>query len=196
LRGSEALVGLQNIVTALGEDAFHFLVVAGDFEPSGAVLERVESGGAGVAFLEGPDFAFNNGGSLEDAFFDALAEGGRGGEESRLGAGNHGFFLEAALGAAAQDQMARGVLGIGDFFHLDTLGIGASREGFEGLIFKRVGILAATAARDVDDVRIAALFEQGEVGARGESGVEDASRESEESKESPLHGCGARPRWR
>ena len=159
LRGSEALVGLQNRVAALGEDAFHFLLVAGDFEPSGVVLECVESGGAGVAFLEGSDFAFDDGGSLEDAFFDALAEGGRGGEESLLGAGNHGFLLEAALGAAAQDKVALGVLGIGDFFHLDTLGIGASREGFEGLFFKRVGILAAAAARDVDDVRIAAFLE-------------------------------------
>ena len=68
--------------------------------------------------------------------------------------------------------MARGVLGIGDFFHLHTLGIGASGQGFEGLFFKKVGRLAAAAAHDVDDVRIVTLCEQGEVGARGESGVE------------------------
>ena len=43
LRGSEALVGLQNRVSALGEGVFHFLLVAGDLESPGAVLERVES---------------------------------------------------------------------------------------------------------------------------------------------------------
>jgi len=43
LRGSEALVGLQNIVAALGEGVFHFVLVAGHFEPSGAVFERAES---------------------------------------------------------------------------------------------------------------------------------------------------------
>ena len=75
LRGSEALVGLQNRVSALGEDAFHFLFFAGDLDPSGVVLERVESVGAGVAFLEGLHFAFDDGSAFEDAFFDALAEG-------------------------------------------------------------------------------------------------------------------------
>ena len=110
LRGSEALGGLQNRVSALGERAFHFLLVAGDLEPSCAVLERVESVGAGAAFLEGLHFAFDNGGALEDAFFNALAEGVVVVEESLLGAGNHGFLLEAALGAAAQDQAVRGIL--------------------------------------------------------------------------------------
>ena len=75
LRGSEALVGLQNRVSELGEDAFHFLLFAGDLESPGAVLERVEPSCAGVAFLEGSDFAFDNGSAFEDAFFNALAEG-------------------------------------------------------------------------------------------------------------------------
>ena len=121
LCGSKALVGLQNIVAALSHCLFHFVLVAGDFEPSGAVLERVEPCRAGVAFLEGSDFAFDDGGALEDAFFNAFAKGCGGGEEAFLGTRNHGLLLDAALGAATQDQVARWVLGIGDFFHLHAL---------------------------------------------------------------------------
>ena len=66
--------------------------------------------------LEGSDFAFDDGSALEDPFYDAFAEGCGGGKKSLLGARNHGLLLDAALGAAAQDQVARGVLGIGDFF--------------------------------------------------------------------------------
>ena len=63
-----------------------------------------KSGSAAVPFdLEGRDAANRASGAFENALFDALAEGG-GGEDSLLSAGNHGFFLEAALGAAAQDQ--------------------------------------------------------------------------------------------
>ena len=173
LRGFEAPVGLQNIVTALGDGTFHFLLVAGDFESPGAVLECVKSRRAGVAFLEGSDFAFDDGSAFENAFFDAFGEGCCGSQEALLGAGNHGLFLEAALGAATQDQMARCVLGVGDFFHLHALAVGASGQSLEGLFFKSVGILGAAAARDVDEVGIASLLEQGEVGVRGESSVED-----------------------
>ncbi len=96
--------------------SFHFILLTGDYEPSGLMFERVEPRRAGVAFLEGSDFAFDDGSALEDAFFNALAKGCGSGEESLLGACNHGLPLDAALGAAAQDQVARGVLGIGDFF--------------------------------------------------------------------------------
>ncbi len=77
LRGSEALVGLQNIVAA--------------FEPRRA----------GEAFLESSGFAFDHSGALEDAFFDALAEGCVCGEEPLLGARNHSPILAAALAATA-----------------------------------------------------------------------------------------------
>jgi hypothetical protein len=137
------------------------------------MFERVEPRRAGVEFLEGSDFAFDDGSALEDAFFNTLAEGCGGGEESLLGTRNHDLLLDAALGAAAQDQVARGVLRTGDFFHLHALFLGASGKDFEGLFFKRVGILGAAAARDVDDVGIALLLEQGEVRVRGESRVED-----------------------
>ena len=173
LHGFEAPVGLQNIVTALGDGTFHFLLVAGDFESPGVVFECVKSRRAGLSFLEGSDFAFDDGSAFENAFFDAFGEGCCGSEEALLCAGNHGLFLEAALGAATQDQMARGVLGVGDSFHLHTLFIGASGQGLEGLFFKSIGILGAAAARDVDEVGIASLLEHGEVGARGESSVED-----------------------
>ena len=39
----KALAGLQNTVAAVGSCAFRFLLVAGDFEMSGAVLEGIES---------------------------------------------------------------------------------------------------------------------------------------------------------
>ena len=39
--------------------------------------------------------------------------------------------------------------------------------------FRGVGILRAATTRDFDEVGIASLLEQGEVGARGESGIED-----------------------
>ena len=173
LGGFEAFVGLQNIVAALSDGVFHFVLVAGDFESPGVVFERVKPRCAGVAFLEGSDFAFDDGRAFEDAFFDALAEGGGGGEEALLGTRNHCLLLEAALGASAQDQVARGVLGVGDFFNLHALVVGASRQSLEGLFFKRVGILGAAAACDVDEVGIPALLEQGEVRARGKPGVED-----------------------
>lgn len=169
----EGLVGLQNIVAALGDGALHLLLVADDFEPFGIELERVKSGSAGVAFLQGPDLAFDDGRAFEDAFFDAFGQGCGGGEESLFGTGNHGLFLEAALGAAAEDQVAGGVLGIGDFFHLHALVVGAARECLEGLFFEGVGIFDAATAGDIDKVGIAALLEQIEVGAGGESGVED-----------------------
>ncbi len=157
----------------MGHGAFHFLLVEAHFEPPGAVLERVKPHRAGVAFLEGSDFAFNDSGAFENAFFDALAEGCGSGEESLLGAGNHDLLFEAALGAAAWDQVAFRVLGIGDSFQFHTLFIGAAKQGLEGFFFKGVGIFGAPAARDVDDVEIASLVEPGEVGARGKSGVED-----------------------
>jgi hypothetical protein len=56
----------------LSHRAFHFLIVAGDFELTGVVLEGVKPRRAGVAFLEGSDFAFDDGSALEDAFFNAL----------------------------------------------------------------------------------------------------------------------------
>jgi hypothetical protein len=116
LHGSEALVCLQSIVAALGHSAFHFLLVAGDFESTTVVLAGVESGCACVAFLEGSDFAFVDGCALEDTLSNALAEGCGACEEALLGNGKHGLLLAAALGAAAQKQVARGVLAIGDLF--------------------------------------------------------------------------------
>jgi hypothetical protein len=59
------------------------------------------------------------------------------------------------------------------FFHLHALFLGASGKGFESLFFKGVGILGAATARDVDDVGIPSLLEQGEVRAGSESSVED-----------------------
>ena len=62
-----------------------------------------KSGSAAVPFdLEGRDAANRACGAFENALFDALAESG-GGEDSLLGAGNHGLLLEAALSAVAQD---------------------------------------------------------------------------------------------
>jgi hypothetical protein len=67
------------------------------------VFERVEPRRAGVAFLEGHEFGFDDSHAREDAIFIALAQGCSGDEEAFLGAGNHGLLLEAALSAAAQD---------------------------------------------------------------------------------------------
>lgn len=56
--------------------------------------------------LEGCDFAFDDG-AFEDALFNALVDGCGFGEESLLGARNHGLLLDAALGAAAQSEGSR-----------------------------------------------------------------------------------------
>ncbi|PAZ01112.1 MAG: hypothetical protein CAK90_02145 [Spartobacteria bacterium AMD-G4] len=71
--------------------------------------------------------------------------------------------------------MAGGALGIGDFFHLHALAVGASGQSLTGLFFKSVDILGAATARAVDKVGIDSLLEQGEVAAPRESSVEDDS---------------------
>jgi hypothetical protein len=47
--------------------AFHFLL-AGNFELTAIVLERVESRRAGVSLFEGSGFALDDGGELKDSF--------------------------------------------------------------------------------------------------------------------------------
>ena len=89
------------------------------------MLEGVEPGRAGVAFLEGSDFAFDDGSAFEDALFNALAEGCGSGEEALLGTRNHGLLLDAALGAEAQDEA------VGNHDLGWSNGAGVHTEGFE-----------------------------------------------------------------
>jgi hypothetical protein len=67
LRNFEAFAALQSIVGAVGACAFHFLLIADDFEPPGAMLEGVEPRCAGMAFLEVANFTFDRSSVLDTA---------------------------------------------------------------------------------------------------------------------------------
>ena len=71
--------------------------------------------------------------------------------------GDHRGFLESALGAAAQHQHAGGVLGVGDFPDFHLLVLRPVWQQFKAAGGKFVFILLATAAGDVDQIRIAQL---------------------------------------
>ena len=90
-----------------------------------------------------------------------------------LGLRDHGDFFVTALHTAAQDELAICILRIGDFEHFDLLVCAAIREGFKGFFLKRFSVFLAASSSDVDEVIVAARFEQGEVGLGGKAGIED-----------------------
>ena len=81
-------------------------------------------------------------------------------EETLFRSGDHGDFLEPALGAAAEHECAVGIIGVGDFPNFHLLVFGAVGQQFEAAGGKFPGILLAASPGDIDQIGIAQLAQK------------------------------------
>ena len=137
------------------------------------VGEGVVSPDAGVLFFKATNGAFDFGCLFETAGGDSFLKRAKVFEKTFFGSRDHGDFFFPTLRAAAENELAVGVFGVGDFEDFDLLVGGTSGECFEGFLLKMFGVFAAAPSGDINEVVVASCLEQGEVGAGGKAGVED-----------------------